>query len=77
MPIRQSKSWRLQSDSVRTQGERCQSNKVRINGDALKLRIRALASKQSLSLFRQLHTPRAVSMKGDPTTGTVSCILCD
>jgi hypothetical protein len=64
----------LKCDSVSTQGERCQSNKVRIKVNALKLRMRALASKQRLSLFWQLLRLRAVSTKGDPTTDTVVCI---
>lgn len=65
----------LKCDIVFTQGERCQSNKVRIKGNnTLKLRMRALAGKQRLSLFWQLPRLRAVSTKGDPTTNTVVCI---
>ena len=51
----------LKCDIVFTQGERCQSNKVRIKGNnTLKLRMRALAGKQRLSLFWQLPRLRAV-----------------
>jgi hypothetical protein len=64
----------LKCDSVYMQGERCQRNKVRIKVNALKLRMRALASKQRLSLFWQLPRLCAVSTKGDPTTSTVVCI---